>query len=94
MRVFPATVSILLLLVWTIALQHSSSTTRSTFRMEQQGEIKVHRLEQDQELRFEVGKEEVVFEMVEGESEIFGMPLGLYKKFPMQPGIIITIAFA
>lgn len=53
--------------------------------MAQEG-VKEHRLEQDQELRFEVGKKEVVLEIVDGEGEIFGLPLKRYKKYTLQPG--------
>ena len=42
--------------------------------------VKEHRLEQDQEFRFEVSKKDVVLEMVDGEAEFFGMPLNRYKK--------------
>lgn len=48
--------------------------------------MKEHRLEQDQELRFEVGKKEVVLEIVDGEGEIFGLPLKRYRKYTLQPG--------
>ncbi|KAI6176244.1 hypothetical protein M3Y97_00777500 [Aphelenchoides bicaudatus] len=59
--------------------------TLPVLKMAQEG-VKEHRLEQDQELRFEVGKKEVVLEIVDGEGEIFGLPLKRYKKYTLQPG--------
>ncbi len=56
-------------------------------------DVKEHRLEQDQEFRFEVSKKEVILEMVDGEAEIFGMPLNRYKKYTLPPGMIHALFF-
>ena len=48
--------------------------------------IKEHRLNRDQELRFEVGAHEVIVEVVDGTAELFGIPLKRRKRYPFPPG--------
>jgi hypothetical protein len=58
---------------------------------EQTESVKEHRLEQDQELRFEVGKKEITLELFDGNAEIFGKPLIRYKKYKLQAGKVFYV---
>lgn len=46
-------------------------------------------LAEDNELRFEVGEEEIIVELVEGTAEVFGTPLSLHKRYNIPPGLFI-----
>uniref|UniRef100_A0AC34QUC1 Protein CLP1 homolog n=1 Tax=Panagrolaimus sp. JU765 TaxID=591449 RepID=A0AC34QUC1_9BILA len=48
-------------------------------------------LAEDNELRFEVGEEEVIVELVEGSAEVFGTPLSLHKRYNIPPGMKLSI---
>lgn len=47
-----------------------------------------YRLNEDNELRLEVGSDEVIVELVEGVAEIFGTPLAVHKRYMLPPGML------
>jgi polyribonucleotide 5'-hydroxyl-kinase len=48
--------------------------------------VNEYRLDADSELRIEIGREEVVIELLSGDAEIFGTPLSLHKRYNLPPG--------
>jgi hypothetical protein len=48
--------------------------------------VSEYRLNEDNELRLEVGQAEVVVELLEGTAEIFGSPLTMHKRYTLPPG--------
>uniref|UniRef100_A0A915EJM0 Protein CLP1 homolog n=1 Tax=Ditylenchus dipsaci TaxID=166011 RepID=A0A915EJM0_9BILA len=45
-----------------------------------------YKLNEDNELRLEVGSEEIVLELFDGSAEIFGTPLTVHKRYNLPPG--------
>ena len=45
-----------------------------------------YQLAEDNELRIEVGQEEIIVELIEGTAEVFGTSLGLHKRYNIPPG--------
>ena len=60
----------------------------SSSQRDDAGNAKVneYRLNEDNELRLEVGTEEVIVELLEGTAEIFGSPLTMHKRYTLPPG--------
>uniref|UniRef100_A0AC35FIH2 Protein CLP1 homolog n=1 Tax=Panagrolaimus sp. PS1159 TaxID=55785 RepID=A0AC35FIH2_9BILA len=50
-----------------------------------------YRLNEDNELRLDVGNEDVIVELVEGVAEVFGTPLSLHKRYTFPPGFRCSI---
>jgi polyribonucleotide 5'-hydroxyl-kinase len=50
-----------------------------------------YRLNEDNELRLEVGNEDVIVELVDGVAEVFGTPLALHKRYTFPPGFRCSI---
>uniref|UniRef100_A0AC34F8L1 Protein CLP1 homolog n=1 Tax=Panagrolaimus sp. ES5 TaxID=591445 RepID=A0AC34F8L1_9BILA len=50
-----------------------------------------YRLNEDNELRLEVGNEDVIVELVEGVAEVFGTPLAVHKRYTFPPGFRCSI---
>lgn len=48
--------------------------------------VNEYRLNEDNELRLEVGNEEVLLELLEGTAEIFGSQLSMHKRYTLPPG--------
>lgn len=53
--------------------------------------VSEYRLNEDNELRLEVGQAEVVVELLEGTAEIFGSPLTMHKRYTLPPGFRAAI---
>jgi hypothetical protein len=45
-----------------------------------------YQLKVGNELRLEVGREEVALELLSGTAEVFGTPLSLHKRYTLPPG--------
>uniref|UniRef100_A0A914GTW9 Protein CLP1 homolog n=1 Tax=Globodera rostochiensis TaxID=31243 RepID=A0A914GTW9_GLORO len=52
----------------------------------QQRVVNEYRLNEDNELRLEVGKDEVILELLEGTAEIFGSQISMHKRYTLPPG--------
>lgn len=50
-----------------------------------------YRLNEGNELRLEIGNEEVIVELLEGSAEIFGTPLSMHKRYTLSPGFRAAI---
>uniref|UniRef100_A0A914Z814 Protein CLP1 homolog n=1 Tax=Panagrolaimus superbus TaxID=310955 RepID=A0A914Z814_9BILA len=50
-----------------------------------------YRLNEDNELRLEIGNEDVIVELVEGVAEVFGTPLAVHKRYTFPPGFRCSI---
>ncbi|KAL7070019.1 hypothetical protein ACQ4LE_011159 [Meloidogyne hapla] len=53
--------------------------------------VSEYRLNEDNELRLEIGNEEVIVELLEGTAEIFGSQLSMHKRYTLPPGFRAAI---
>ncbi|KAL3098008.1 hypothetical protein niasHT_027553 [Heterodera trifolii] len=58
---------------------------------DQRRAVNEYRLNEDNELRLEVGKEEVILELLEGSAEIFGSQISMHKRYSLPPGFRAAI---
>ncbi|KAF7638856.1 hypothetical protein Mgra_00001665 [Meloidogyne graminicola] len=63
----------------------------SKTEVKEKRQVNEYRLNEDNELRLEVGNEEVIVELLEGKAEVFGSPLSMHKRYTLPPGFRAAI---
>uniref|UniRef100_A0A7E4W136 Protein CLP1 homolog n=1 Tax=Panagrellus redivivus TaxID=6233 RepID=A0A7E4W136_PANRE len=73
------------------AVRFQLPSHRIPVAMDQASDRSEYKLNEDNELRLEVGSEELIVELVEGLAEIFGTPLVVHKRYTLPPAFRCAI---